>query len=165
MSIDPFNQHLVKVSNNKVDDPMDNYCEIDESEAILRYNVKGDIQKPLRTSNGQIADGGRRMSYETGAVREPSTGKGRYDLIPAIALKRLAIWYELGARKYSPRNWENGMPTSRFMDSALRHLNSYNLGDDGEDHLSAVLFNIMGIMFMEEYIPELQDIPNRSKKR
>ena len=60
-----------------------------------------------------MADGGARTSYgERAAIREPSTGKGRYDLISPFAIRRLARWYEAGAAKYAPRNWEKGMPYS-----------------------------------------------------
>ena len=54
-----------------------------------------------------MADGGARTSYgDNAAVREPSIGKGRYDLISPFAIRRLARWYEAGAAKYAPRNWE-----------------------------------------------------------
>lgn len=40
---------------------------------------------------GKIDDGGERISYGDGmAVREPSTGKGRYDLVSPFATRRLA---------------------------------------------------------------------------
>ena len=45
-----------------------------------------------------INDGGKREQYgENGAMREPSTGKGRYDLISPFMLEELAKWLELGA--------------------------------------------------------------------
>ena len=73
-----------------------------------------------------INDGGERMSYGDGkAIREPSTGKGRFDLVTPFGLMRLAKWYEVGAQKYSDRNWEKGMPFSRYLDSAMRHLVKY----------------------------------------
>ena len=80
-----------------------------------------------------IDDGGQRISYGEGkAIREPSTGKGRYDLISPFATRRLARWYELGAQKYADRNWEKGIPFSRYVDSAKRHLDKYIMGmNDG----------------------------------
>ena len=54
------------------------------------------------TDSPPINDGGERMSYGDGkAIREPSTGKGRFDLITPFGLMRLAKWYEVGAKKYS----------------------------------------------------------------
>lgn len=53
----------------------------------------------------KINDDGKRMSYGEGnAIREPSSGKGRYDLISPFAIDRLAKWMELGADKYTQTN-------------------------------------------------------------
>jgi hypothetical protein len=73
-------------------------------------------------------------------------------LIPDLALQRLAVHYWAGARKYEPRNWEKGIPISRYYASALRHLIQWANGDRREDHLAAALFNVMGIIFTEEAV-------------
>ena len=116
---------------------------------------------------GSIADRGKRMSYGNGmAVREPSEGKGRFDLITPFALARLARWYELGAKKYSDRNWERGMPYSRYIDSALRHLNKYIMGMEDEDHLAAAAWNIFSIIHHQELgQAELDDMPHYLARR
>jgi len=90
-----------------------------------------------------------RMTYDTGALREPSTGKGAYELISPFALERIAIWYELGARKYADRNWEKGIPFNRLIQSAIRHLIRWMKGDREEDHLAAVCWNVMAMMHFE----------------
>jgi hypothetical protein len=101
--------------------------------------------------NNKINDGGERISYGDGkAIREPSVGKGRYDLISPFGIDRIAKWYELGAQKYADRNWEKGMPFSRYVDSAKRHLNKYVMGMDDEDHLAAACWNIIAIMHHQE---------------
>lgn len=111
---------------------------------------------------GKIDDGGERITYGAGsAVREPSTGKGRYDLISPYATRRLAEWYELGARKYADRNWEKGMPFSRYIDSAKRHLDKFIMGKEDEDHLAAVAWNVFAIMHHQELNQiELDDMPH-----
>lgn len=99
----------------------------------------------------KINDSGQRISYGEGmAIREPASGKGRFDLVSPFALSRLAKWYELGSRKYADRNWEKGMPFSRYLDSALRHLNKYAMGIEDEDHLAAAAWNVFAIMHHEE---------------
>ena len=110
----------------------------------------------------KINDGGKRMSYGEGmAVREPATGKGRYDLISPFATQRLAKWYELGAQKYSDRNWEKGMPFSRYVDSAKRHLDKFIMGMEDEDHLAAAVWNLFAIMHHQELgQTELDDMPH-----
>lgn len=114
----------------------------------------------------KINDGGERISYGEGkAIREPSTGKGRFDLISPFALTRLAKWYELGAKKYADRNWEKGIPFSRYIDSAMRHLTKYIMGMDDEDHLAAAAWNIFAIMHHEENNQyELDDLPHYLKQ-
>lgn len=110
-----------------------------------------------------LADSGGRREFDTGAVRDMEEGKGRCDLLPACALLRLAKHYEAGAQKYDDRNWEKGIPISVMIDSAMRHLLKYMDGQDDEDHLTAVAWNILGAMWMEEKKPDLQDIPSRKK--
>lgn len=109
-----------------------------------------------------IVDGGKRMSYGEGlAEREPTDGKGRYDLITPFGIRRLAIWYELGAKKYADRNWEKGMPFSRYIDAAKRHLDKYIMGMTDEDHLAAAAWNILSIMHHEELGQmEFDDMPH-----
>ena len=111
---------------------------------------------------GLINDGGERISYGEGkAEREPATGKGRYDLITPFGIQRLAKWYELGAQKYSDRNGEKGMPFSRYIDSALRHIFKYIMGMRDEDHLAAAVWNLLCIIHHEELgETNLNDMPN-----
>ena len=111
-----------------------------------------------------IHDSGERQEFETGAVRDPARGKGRYDLITPYALHRLALHYEAGAAKYADRNWEKGVPASRCFSSAIRHLFQWIAGRSEEDHLAAAAWNIFAIIDFEERLPEMIDIPSRGKK-
>jgi hypothetical protein len=108
-----------------------------------------------------IQDSGERRAFQSGAVRDMAEGKGRCDLLPACAVPRLARHFEAGAKKYSERNWEKGIPIHSFVDSALRHLLKYLDGKTDEDHLCAAAWNCMCAMWTEEKYPELQDIPAR----
>lgn len=116
---------------------------------------------------GKMTDGGERISYGEGmAFREPTNGKGRYDLITPFGIKRLADWYELGAKKYANRNWENGMPFSRYIDSAKRHIDKYIMGMEDEDHLSAAVWNLLAIVHHEELGElHLDDMPHYLRKK
>ena len=120
-----------------------------------------------QNTQAKINDSGNRISYgETKAIREPSAGKGRYDLITPFGLDRLAKWYELGSSKYADRNWEKGMPFSRYLDSARRHLNKFVMGMEDEDHLAAACWNIMAIMHHQELKQnELDDLPHYLSKK
>ncbi len=88
----------------------------------------------------------------TGSQRDSRRGKGRFDLIPALPLKRLAGLYERGAEKYGDRNWEKGQPLSWYLDSLARHLNDFMGGDRSEDHITAVAWNAFGFIATEAKI-------------
>lgn len=109
----------------------------------------------------QINDGGDRINYgATGAMREPSTGKGRYDLLSPLVTKRDAKWMELGAAKYECRNWEKGIPWGRCIDSAKRHIDNFLMGMTDEDHLAAARWNLMAIMHYQELgMTQYDDLP------
>lgn len=113
----------------------------------------------------EILDSGQRDEFATGAVRDCHAGKGRMDLLPLRALMRLAQHYEAGCQKYGDRNWEKGIPLSRYFDSAMRHLCKWALGWNDEPHLVAAAWNILclleTVLRMEEgALPkELADMP------
>ncbi len=113
----------------------------------------------LRAADGfAMKDGGSRDAYGSGAVRESRAKKGRFDLLSPIALRRLAIVCEKGALKYQERNWEKGMPISRLLDSALRHINQYVEGYRDEDHLAHAMWNLMAALHFDELRPDLCDM-------
>lgn len=104
--------------------------------------------------------------FDTGAQRDSREGKGRYDLLPCAAIRRLAGVYERGAKKYAERNWESGMSLSRCMDSGIRHAFQYLEGHRDEDHLAQAVFNLLAVIEYEERIKRgqlpasLNDLPD-----
>jgi hypothetical protein len=106
----------------------------------------------------KVNDSGERQEFETGSRRDTRKGKGRFDLLPADCIKRLAQHYENGAEKYGDNNWKLGQPSSRYIDSGLRHFFAYLHGDRSEDHLMAVVFNAFGIAYNEMNIPHMHDL-------
>jgi hypothetical protein len=109
---------------------------------------------------------GETQEFPTGARRDKQTGKGRYDLISVFALQQIARIYEAGSITYGVRNYERGMPLSRFLDSALRHICQCIEGQDDENHAAQAAWNIMGFIHIRELIArgilpkELNDLPN-----
>ena len=110
-----------------------------------------------------IKDSGKRTEFETGAVRDIHSGKGRMDLLPWEALVEVSKHCEEGALKYGERNCEKGIPVHSLIDSAFRHLAKYLMGMDDEPHLRAACWNCLFALYMEIKHPELQDIPARMK--
>lgn len=120
-------------------------------------------------------DSGERREFATGSRRDVRTGKGRYDLLPSLCIKRLAGLYERGAVKYGDDNWRRGQQLSSTLDSMLRH--SFKWAaiirgeevDDREDHLSAIVWNAFCLMWTIEQIEsgrlpkELDDLSPKEK--
>lgn len=106
----------------------------------------------------------------TGGVRSTNKGKGRFDLVPLYPLARLAKLYEAGSLAYGDRNWEKGLPLSRYWDSALRHLTQFSLGLTDEDHLIHGLWNLWCFVHTKAMIDagklpkELDDFPVENQK-
>ena len=86
----------------------------------------------------------------TGTHREDKDGKGRFDLLPSHAIKRVAQRLEMGAKKYGDNDWKNGIPSEMLLDSALRHIFQYKEGKLDEDHLAAAVTNLLQIMEQEK---------------
>lgn len=122
-----------------------------------------------------LKDSGERQEFSTGAVRDTATGKGRFDLISPIFLRRLARVLEKGAAKYGERNWEKGQPLGRYLDSALRHINCVLLKQRDEDHAAQAAWNLHALIHTAEmvasgqlpadlddigYVPEAGGTPN-----
>jgi len=114
----------------------------------------------------QLQDSGSRRDWNTGAIREVVSGKGRYDLLPPAAIFALARVFEEGAKKYSERNWEKGMPLSVYIDSGLRHIFKHLEGQRDEKHMAQAAWNIIAYIWTATQIergllPEtLNDLPN-----
>ena len=113
-----------------------------------------------------MKDSGERDQYTGGAVRDRRDGKGRYDLISPIALERLAKVYEEGGKGKGDRNREQGIPLSRFLDSAMRHIQQYLRGMRDEDHLTQAAWNLFGAIHTDDQVSrmnlpmELDDLPD-----
>jgi len=118
----------------------------------------------------KLHDSGERQDFGTGAVRDTQVGKGRYDLLPPAAIFAVARVFEEGARKYTPRNFEQGMPLTRFVDSALRHIFKHLEGCRDEPHMAQAAWNLLAYIHIATQIQkgllpeELNDLPNHMGK-
>lgn len=109
--------------------------------------------------------------YKTGAIRDDDTSKEDYvETVSWTAMKRFAKYMTGKKKRYGSGNFKKGLPIEWYEQSLIRHLqkfmeNKYEGGlvEVNEDHLSAMVFNIFGIMHEEERIKknELQK-KNRS---
>ena len=100
--------------------------------------------------NKQIVEDSGRV-FATGARRNTSEGKGRFDLLPVEAIKALAKRFEYGAKLHGANNWRKGIPNSSLYDSALRHLFQALNGEIDEDHLAGCLWNVSALIYNREH--------------
>jgi hypothetical protein len=113
-----------------------------------------------------LKDSGERQQFKTGAVRDAAVRKPLLELLPPWALFAWGWIMEAGARKYAARNWEKGMPISRYLSSAKRHIEAYQAGFRDEPHLWQALWNIGGavhtqiLVYLGVYPKDFYDLPN-----
>ena len=106
-----------------------------------------------------ISDSGERTQFETGAVRDMHTGKGRMDLLPWNAIMEVSRHCEAGALKYGEHNVDKGIPVHSLFDSCIRHAAKWWLGWGDEPHLVAACWNLLWALEMTLSKPDMDDRP------
>lgn len=99
-----------------------------------------------------------KTTFETGAIRDSQDGKEDYtETFSWTAFKRYAQYMTEKKQKYGSGNFKKGIPINSYEMSLCRHLQKYmenkyekGITEVNEDHLSAIMFNVMGIMHEEE---------------
>ena len=85
----------------------------------------------------------------------------QYSLAVNVDLPKLMLdvarHFENGALKYGEHNWEKGIPVSRYIDSAVRHLMKDLAGETDEDHAAAFVWNCMCAAWTMENLPAMDD--------
>lgn len=69
----------------------------------------------------------------------------------------VSIHFEEGCKKYGENNWQKGIPTHCYIDSAVRHYLKYLRGDVDERHDRAFCWNILCCIWTCTHKPELND--------
>lgn len=82
--------------------------------------------------------------------------KNRWD--DATAALEIAKHMEDGSRKYGERNWQKGIFTHCYLDSAVRHYLKWCRGDEDERHDRAFCWNLLCMVWTLENKPEYDDI-------
>ena len=65
--------------------------------------------------------------------------------------------FEEGAKKYGEYNWQKGIPTHCYIDSAVRHYLKWMRRDEDERHDRAFVWNILCCIWTCIHKPELND--------
>ena len=88
-------------------------------------------------------------------LRDNKDDKINYSLaVHPLVLKKLAehmtsASYSAGG-KYPKWNWTGGMPRWQCLESLERHLTQYKLGQHDEEHVVALVFNAMNLIYNDE---------------
>ena len=73
---------------------------------------------------------------------------------PQTMFLEVAKHYEEGAKKYGENNWQKGIPTWCYIDSAIRHYLKWLRGDNDEPHDRAFVWNLMCCIWEVDYRPK-----------
>lgn len=114
------------------------------------------MDKNLRESKKQFMKAIR--EFKTGAIRDVDTSKPDFiETISWTAFRKFGEYMTSKKSKYGSGNFKKGIPIESYEQSLVRHLQKYleNKYEGGqqeitEDHLSAMVFNIFGIIHEEE---------------
>lgn len=97
----------------------------------------------------------------TGDILELTNALYLYICIEGISypdmLLEVSKHFEEGAKKYGEYNWQKGIPTHCYIDSAVRHYLKYLRGDTDEPHSRAFIWNILCCIWTCIHKPELND--------
>lgn len=109
----------------------------------------------------------RVVNEKTGG--EKGSKLARFDLLPWAELEKVAEHYGRGAAKYEDRNWEKGYDWSLSYASLVRHLVAFWNGENidpemGSEHLAAVVFHALALMFFAEHHPDLDNSPGAQQR-
>lgn len=100
----------------------------------------------------------KHTTFKSGAIRDSQDGKIDFvETVSFTAHNRYARYMTSKKKKYGAGNFKKGIPIESYERSLLRHIdkyfrNKYERGNDEplEDHLSAAVFNLHGIIHEEE---------------
>lgn len=107
--------------------------------------------------NLKIKEVNGKREFSTGAIRDSEQNKEDYiETISWTAFKRYAEYMTEKKSRYGSGNFKKGIPIESYERSLMRHISKYfinkyengNLEKD-QDHLSAIIFNVFGIMHEE----------------
>lgn len=141
----------LKALRARADDAINTAAAMKADERAAFESAKKKLREEFEAYRREFVtkDSGKREDFETGARRDVQDDKPGYEQIPVWALERLAMVYTRGAKKYGRDNWKKGIPFTRMLASALRHIFQFCQGEGDEDHLAQAAWNLFGIMYYE----------------
>jgi hypothetical protein len=125
-----------------------------------KLGLEVDVLGNMRSNFNQAIDehleknGPNVRQFESGAIRDLDNTKPDFiETISWTAFRKFGEYMTSKKQKYGAGNFKKGIPVESYEQSLVRHLQKYleNKYEDGqqereEDHLSAMVFNIFGIL-------------------
>ena len=122
---------------------------------IRKFTTSNDIcylYNALDEMSLQWNDGKTKESYER-IVKQRRCGM----------ILEVSKHFEDGAKKYGEYNWQKGIPTHCYIDSAVRHYLKHLRGDKDEPHDRAFVWNILCCIWTCIHKPELNDYARKEE--
>lgn len=147
------NDPLKSAQNCGCDEAANHPC---EQHPLGAWREPGALKwKTLKT----IKDSGERVTYASGSMRDPSTGKIKWSrILFGPMARRWAQHLTTAEAKYPDP--KPGLPNFmlieteeeyfRYKESALRHFMSWYYDEVDEDHASATFFNMNGVEIIKD---------------
>jgi len=94
--------------------------------------------------------------------------KNMLQLMPPLAIERIAEIFTYGSKKYSEWNWAKGLEYSRLYGALQRHMTAWYKGENidletGKSHLAHAGCCLMMLLELEELRPDMDDRPQHYK--
>ena len=126
-------------------------CDLMPLEVVYRYLklfFDEELARPIKCIWGFQECGDTRALYE--AINLFLLSNNEWDSAPTMFLE-VAKHFEEGAKKYGESNWQKGIPTKCYIDSAVRHYLKWLRGDNDEPHDRAFVWNLMCCIWEVDY--------------
>lgn len=119
---------------------------------LMPLTIIGDIlANPTLSFIGAFVQTGEYIHLE-----KALTASGVYhDLYTAFL--EVSKHFEEGGKKYGEYNWQRGIPTHCYIDSAVRHYLKFLRGDTDESHDRAFVWNILCCIWTCKNKPDVDD--------
>ena len=114
----------------------------------LKLFFDEELARPIKCIWGFQECGDTRALYE--AINLFLLSNNEWDSAPTMFLE-VAKHFEEGAKKYGEMNWQLGIPTKCYIDSAVRHYLKWLRGDKDEFHCRAFCWNLMCCIWEVDY--------------
>ena len=102
---------------------------------------------------------------ESGDVQDLKCALSVFDAYePYTMMLEVSKHFEEGAKKYGEHNWQKGIPTHCYIDSAVRHYLKWLRGDNDEPHDRAFCWNILCCIWTCIHKPELNDYAKKDNE-